>query len=129
MSSIPSLSSATTPLPSGHSHTHGHKRASGVESTDDLLTDNSTTAVPVGTQQNSFNSVLQSLQQAIAGQSATSTTAAATNAITSAAVSPTPGAATANTALQNYANNVSQQQRINGSPAARLPGSSVNINA
>jgi hypothetical protein len=136
MSSIPSLSSATTPLPAANAHAHGgHKKGSRV-STDDLLSDDTTTAVPVGTQQNAFNGVLQSLQQSIAGPSATaSTTAAAgTTANTSAVVSTTPGTGTtpaqsANTALQNYISNVSQQQRFNGSPAVRLPGSSVNINA
>jgi hypothetical protein len=92
MSSIANLTS-TPALPQLSTHAHGHKKGSHVASADDSDSNDSNTAapVPVGTQQNLFGSLLQSLEQVIGVQlSATApagTAAAATPASAAAATS------------------------------------------
>jgi hypothetical protein len=99
MSSIANLTS-TPALPQLNTHPHGHKKGSHVASADDSdSTSNSNTAapVPVGTQQNLFGSLLQSLEQVIgvqlsatapAGAAAAATPASAAAATSQSANSP-----------------------------------------
>jgi hypothetical protein len=146
-------------LPPINPHMHGHKKGSQVQSADETSgSSDSTAQVPVGLQQNLFGSLLNSLEQVIGVQAATpasgatgtssaavtnSTSAATTGSATgstdsSAAGTVTPGTAanTASTAaqfsltsLQNYLNNVLHNQRTDGSPAAKLAGSTLNVTA
>jgi len=92
MSSIANLTS-TPALPQLNTHPHGHKKGSHVASADDSGSNDSNTAapVPVGTQQNLFGSLLQSLEQVIgvqlSGTAPSGTAAAATPASAAAATS------------------------------------------
>jgi hypothetical protein len=136
MSSISSLSSAPSALSALTAHTHGHKKGSHVQSADDSTSD-SMTPVPAGTQQNLFSSMLQSLEQATGVQPATATpsaSSAATTASPTVAAASAAGAGTvttqsANTALQKYIHNVSQNSQVNGSQASKFAGSNVSVNA
>jgi hypothetical protein len=98
MSSIANLTS-TPALPQLNTHPHGHKKGSHVASADDSGSNDSNTAapVPVGTQQNLFGSLLQSLEQVIgvqlsatapAGAAAAATPASAAAATAQSANSP-----------------------------------------
>jgi hypothetical protein len=138
MSAISSLSSAPSALSSLTAHSHGHKKGSKVESSDDSSSDGMT-PVPAGTQQNLFSSLLQSLEQVIGIQPAAATAApsassAATTASPTVAAASTAGAGTvtsqsANAALQKYIHNVSQNPQASGSQLSKLAGSNVSVNA
>jgi hypothetical protein len=141
MSSISSLSSAPSALSALTAHTHGHKKGAKVQSADDSSSDGMT-PVPAGTQQNLFSSMLQSLEQATGVQPATGTPSTATPSASSAATTASPtvaaastaGAGTvttqsANTALQKYIHNVSQNPQANGSQLSKLAGSNVSVSA
>jgi hypothetical protein len=90
MSSIANLSSASSALSAMTVRAHGHKKGSQLESLDDSSSD-TTAAVPAGTQQNLFSSMLQSIEQAIGLQLTAATPAATT---TTAANATTTGSAT-----------------------------------
>jgi len=136
MSSIASLGSALSALPSG-SRPHGHRKGSQVESTDEAISNATTAPVPAATQQNLFSSLLQSLEQVIGVQSSTATPAAAASSATAGAGTSASAAAagtgataqSATAALQKYIGNVSQNLKVNGSPAVKLAGSNLSINA
>lgn len=92
MSSIANLTS-TPALPQLNIHPHGHKKGSHVESGDD--SDGNTAApVPVGTAQNLFGSLLQSLEQVIGVQLSATAPAGAASAAAAPAVAA--GAASQN---------------------------------
>src|SRR5271156_3878695 len=119
MSSIASLGSALSALPSG-SRPHGHRKGSQVESTDDLISDATTAPVPAATQQNLFSSLLQSLEQVIGVQSSAATPAAAASSATGGAGTSASATGAAGTtaqsttaALQKYIGNVSQGLKVN----------------
>src|SRR5271156_3070949 len=123
MSSIASLGSALSALPSG-SRPHGHRKGSQVESTDEAISNATTAPVPAATQQNLFSSLLQSLEQVIGVQSSTATPAAAassatagagTSASATAAAGSGAAAQSATAAVQKYIGNVSQNLKVNGS--------------
>jgi len=76
MSSIANLTSTPAALPPLNIHPHGHKKGAHAESADD--SGSSTAAqVPVGTQQNLFGTLLQSLEQVIGVQLSAAAPAAA----------------------------------------------------
>ncbi len=104
MSLIPNLTSASSALSPLNTHTHGHKKGSHVGSTDDSG-GNTAGQVPVGTVQNLFGTLLQSLEQVIGLQSSTAKPAA------------TVAAATA------------QNPPANGSQMPKAAGSNVNVKA
>ena len=91
MSSIANLTSLPA-LPQLNIHPHGHKKGSHVESADDPGS-NTAAPVPVGTAQNLFGSLLQSLEQVIGVQ--LSATAPAGAAAATAAAAPASAAAAA----------------------------------
>jgi hypothetical protein len=78
MSAIAIPGSASTTLPQINIRPHGHRHGGKVESTDDPSTDSTDTAaqIPVGTAQNAFGSLFQSLEQMIGVQPPTLTTSA-----------------------------------------------------
>ena len=92
MSSIANLTAASSALPSLNIRPHGHKKGSHVGSTDDSGS-NTAGQVPVGTVQNLFGTLLQSLEQVIGVQlgatAPAATAAAATTASSSAATAST----------------------------------------
>jgi hypothetical protein len=102
MSSIANLTSASSALPSLNIRPHGHKKGSHVGSTDDSGS-NTAGQVPVGTVQNLFGTLLQSLEQVIGVQlgatapAATATAATAASAATATAATASSSAATAST--------------------------------
>ncbi len=102
MSSIANLSSASSALSAMTVRAHGHKKGSQLDSLDDSSSD-TTAAVPAGTQQNLFSSMLQSIEQAIGLQSTTATPAAATttaaNATNSGSGTTSASATTASNAI------------------------------
>jgi hypothetical protein len=115
--------------------------------------------VPAGLQQNLFGSLLNSLEQVIGLQATTpvsaatgtasaATTGAASAAATGSAATGSTGASAAGTGtlsstanpvsdaarssltlLQNYLNNLLHNPRIDGSAAAKLAGSNLNVTA
>jgi hypothetical protein len=87
MSSIANLSSAPPALPSLHIHTHGHKRGSHAEATDDSSSGTALQA-SVGATQSLFGRLLQSLEKVIGvklGSAASAAASAGTTAKTAAA--------------------------------------------
>jgi hypothetical protein len=140
MSSIANLSSAPSALSAITTHSHGHKKGSRVESTSSNSDGDAMTPVPAGTQQNLFSSMLQSLEQVIGVQPASSASAstgtAAAGSITAStratAASTTPAAAataTSSAALQKYLNKVSSQTNDVKFPTVAGSNVSVNVNA
>jgi hypothetical protein len=124
MSSIANLTSASSALPSLNIRPHGHKKGSHVGSTDDSGS-NPAGQVPVGTVQNLFGSLLQSLEQVIGvqlGATAPAATAAtAASATTGAGTTASTGATTASTRA------LAASYQANGS---QLPaGSNVSVSA
>ena len=81
--SIPSPVAAALPAANFHPHGHGHKK--GVD-TDPLTDSSSTTAaqIPVGSAQNLFGNILNTLEQVIGIQPASSIANLAVNAVTAA---------------------------------------------
>jgi hypothetical protein len=136
MSLVSSLGASVSALPGG-SRPHGHRKGSQVESTDDAISNSTTAPVPAATQQNLFSSLLQSLEQVIGVQPSASTPAAASSASAGAGTSASAAAAagsgttaqSATSALQKYIGNVSQNLKVNGSPAVKLAGSNLSVNA
>jgi hypothetical protein len=142
--SIPSLSFAAAALPTSNIHPHGHRRGSHTESIGDSGS-GSTTAVPAATQQNSFSSMLQSLEQAIGMRSSTTASAAGTasvaatgassaagagtsaNTLAAAAAAGTASASSVSTLLRNYLNNLSHTLPVDGSPTPKAGASNVSI--
>ncbi len=142
MSVIANLGSTAAALPPINPHLHGHKKGSHVQSADDTGGGSDGAAqVPAGLQQNLFGSLLNSLEQAI-GVQATAPAGAAAG--TTSAAAGTSGAAPAGpatagstgvsaaaqsslTLLQNYLNNLLHNARTDGSPAAKLAGSNLNV--
>ncbi len=123
MSSITSLTSTPTGLSAVNIRPHGHKRGSHVGATDD--SDSATTpAVPATTQQNSFGSLLQSLEQTVGAQSSAAAPApGATDPIagvpaTAGTAAPGGTSQSASALLQNYLNNSLQNPAAGGSRAA-----------
>jgi hypothetical protein len=143
MSVIANLSSAAAALPPINPHLHGHKKGSHVQSADDTGgSSDSAAQVPAGLQQNLFGSLLNSLEQVIGVQAttpagaATGTTSAAatgsapTGSANASAANPVSAAAQSSlTLLQNYLNNLLHNSQIDGSPAAKLAGSNLNVTA
>jgi hypothetical protein len=125
-------------------HPHGHRRGSHTESIGDSGS-GSTTAVPAATQQNSFSSMLQSLEQAIGMRSSTTASAAGTasvaatgassaagagtsaNTLAAAAAAGTASASSVSTLLRNYLNNLSHTLPVDGSPTPKAGASNVSI--
>jgi hypothetical protein len=153
MSVIANLGSAVAAaLPPINPHLHGHKKGSHVQSVDDRSgSSDSAAQVPAGFQQNLFGSLLNSLEQVIGVQATTPAGAATGTPSTAATGSATAGStgasaaaagtpvSTANpvsaatqsslTSLQNYLNNLLHNPRTDGSAAAKLAGSSLNVTA
>jgi len=118
------ISGSASTLPQVNIRPHGHRHGGKVESTVDSSTDSTDTAaqIPVGTAQNAFGSLFQSLEQMIGVQPPTLTTAssgvttasspvtagdaptAASTASTGAAAT-TPSSWSASSMLQTYLNN------------------------
>jgi hypothetical protein len=88
MSSIANLTSASSALPSLNIRPHGHKKGSHVGSTDDSGS-NTAGQVPVGTVQNLFGTLLQSLEQVIGVQLGATAPAATAATAASAATAST----------------------------------------
>ena len=87
MSSVANLSSAPPALPSLHIHTHGHKKGSHAEATDDSSSGTAPQA-SAGTTQSLFGRLLQSLEKVIGvqlGTAASAVASAGTTANTAAA--------------------------------------------
>ncbi|MEO7205590.1 MAG: hypothetical protein ABI356_02915 [Steroidobacteraceae bacterium] len=61
---IPSAVTSTLPAVNIHPHGHGHKKASALDPTDDS-TSSTAAQIPVGSAQNLFGSLFNSLQQII----------------------------------------------------------------
>jgi hypothetical protein len=82
---IPSAVTSTLPTVNIHPHGHGHKKGGSLDPTSD--TSSSTAAqIPVGSTQNLFGSLFNSLEQLIGGQPApAATNLAASTAGTAAA--------------------------------------------
>jgi hypothetical protein len=120
-------------LPAINPHLHGHKRGSHVQSADETGGGSGSTAqVPAGLQQNLFGSLLSSLEQVIGLQAATPASAATgtSNAATGSTANPVSAAAQSSlTSLQNYLNNLLHNSRLDGSSAARIAGSNLNVTA
>jgi len=129
MSVIANLSSVAAALPPINAHLHGHKKGSHVQSADDTSgSSDSAAQVPAGLQQNLFGSLLNSLEQVIGVQ--TTTPAAAATAAPVSTANPVSAAAQSSlTLLQNYLNNLLHNSRIDGSAAAKLAGSNLNVTA
>jgi hypothetical protein len=140
--SIANLSSAPSALSAVTSHSHGHRKGGRVDSTSQSEGD-AMTPVPAGTQQNLFSSMLQSLEQVIGVQPASSTAAAApaatagapaatAAAATTAAAAPNAPAsaaapASSSAALQKYLHNVSSASNDIRFPT--VAGSNVSASA
>jgi hypothetical protein len=151
MSVIANLgSSVAAALPAINPHLHGHKKGSHVQSADETSgSSDSTAQVPAGLQQNLFGSLLNSLEQVIGVQAttpasgATGTASAAATGTSGAAATGATGVATSGsaansastaaqsslTSLQNYLNNLLHNSRLDGSSAAKLAGSNLNVTA
>jgi hypothetical protein len=144
MTSIANLSSVPAALSAITAHSHGHRKGSHVESTSSDSGGDAMTPVPASTQQNLFSSMLQSLEQVIGVQPATSASSgtatpastAAAGGITASApatvasTSPASAAtASSNAALQKYLNKVSSQINDVKFPAVAGSNVSVNVNA
>src|SRR5271154_5418553 len=97
MSSIANLSGASSALSTMTVRAHGHKKGSQLESTDDSSSD-TTAAVPAGTQQNLFSSMLQTIEQAIGLQSTTATPAVSGTATSATAAGNATNASSATAA-------------------------------
>jgi hypothetical protein len=132
MSSIPSLTSASSALPALSIHTHSHKKGAHVGSTDDSGSSGAAQA-PAGSVQNLFGRLLQSLEQVIGLQlSAAKPAATAAIATAGAGATASTGAAaastqSASTLLQNYLNNLSP--RADSSQMPKAAGSNVSVDA
>ncbi len=158
MSSLPSLSSASSALATLNVHAHGHKKGSQVGSTTDAASPGTTAKGAASSVQNLFSSLLQSLEQVIPGGSAaaaaftpatnTSATAGTAGAPATGAVgaSPATAAASATTTaaqsggtagstqsgsslLQNYLNTLTHTLRTDGTQLNTLAGPSVSARA
>ena len=126
MSSIANLTS-TPALPQLSVHAHGHKKGSHVASADDSGSNGSNTAapVPVGTQQNLFGSLLQSLEQVIGVQ--LGATAPAATAASAASAWTGTGTTASSSAASASSGALAASYQANGvqSPA----GSNVSVSA
>src|SRR5579859_2091111 len=87
---IPSAVTSTLPSVNIHPHSHGHKKGGSLDPTSDTSS-NTAAQIPVGSTQNLFGSLFNSLEQIIGGQPAP----AAVNLATSTANNATANAATA----------------------------------
>jgi hypothetical protein len=131
MSTIANLtSSSSSALPLVNAHPHGHKKTSQLDPTAD--SGSSTAAqVPAATAQNLFGSLLQSLEQVIGVQFASTAPSATTTAATTAPSTTTaPGAITTAglTPALTSAGAASYQQG-NGSQTPKAAGSTVSVTA
>ena len=130
MSTIANLTSSSSALPLVNAHPHGHKKTSQLDPTAD--SGSSTAAqVPAATAQNLFGSLLQSLEQVIGVQFASTAPSTATAAATTAPSTTTgPGAITTAslTPALAGAGAASYQQR-NGSQTPKAAGSTVSVTA
>jgi len=135
--SIANLSSAPSALSAVTSHSHGHRKGGRVDSSSQSEGD-AMTPVPAGTQQNLFSSMLQSLEQVIGVQPASSSAASApaaaagTPAATTAAAAPKAAAsaaapASSSAALQKYLHNISSASNDIRFPT--VTGSNVSASA
>ncbi len=131
MSSVASLSSASSALATGNIHGHGHKKGSHVQSTDDAISDSTTAPVPVATQQNLFSTLLQSLEQVIGIQSPTAASpAAATNVAAGAAAKTRAAAASAAaTSAASAGAATASAAAANGAQTAKPASSALNVKA
>jgi hypothetical protein len=101
MSSISSLTSSASALPTLNIHAHGHKKGSHVGSADDSSS-NAAAQAPAGTAgtvQNLFGTLLQSLEQVIGLQPSTATAATAATAAAGSGASATAATATTGATL------------------------------
>jgi hypothetical protein len=88
---IPSAATSTLPAANAHPHGHGHKKGALMDPFTD--SSSSTTAqIPVGSTQNLFGSLFNSLQQIIGAQPAAVAKPAATLGNTAAAAAAAAGA-------------------------------------
>jgi hypothetical protein len=81
---IPSSVTAALPAVNVHPHGHGHKKAGSLDPTADP-SDSTAAQIPVGTAQNAFGSLFNSLQQLIGAQPAPAATALAASTASKAA--------------------------------------------
>jgi hypothetical protein len=129
MSTIANLTSSSSALPLVNAHPHGHKKTSQLDPTAD--SGSSTAAqVPAATAQNLFGSLLQSLEQVIGVQfasTAPSTAAAATNA---PSTTTGPGATTTTSLTPALTSaGAASYQLSNGSQSPKAAGSNVSVTA
>lgn len=98
MSSLTMPAAVTPNLPAvnlpAHGHGHGHKKASPLDATTDSSS-NTAAPIPVGTAQNLFGSLFNSLQQIIGGQPAAAVAKPAALTTNAAASSAAAGSAAA----------------------------------
>jgi hypothetical protein len=129
MSTIANLTSSPSALPLVNAHPHGHKKTSQLDPTAD--SGSSTAAqVPAATAQNLFGSLLQSLEQVIGVQFASTAPSATTAATTAPSTTTGPGAITTAglTPALTSAGAASYQQG-NGSLTPKAAGSTVSVTA
>jgi hypothetical protein len=127
MSPIANVSPPSTALPTINNHTCGHKHGRRTDSAD----------APGGSVQNLFGSLLQTAEQVVGLQSGATSAAIATGTAASSAIAANAAAKnagtisshSAKTLLQNYMNNLSNQQRPNGLQTPAPAGTSINADA
>jgi hypothetical protein len=130
MSTIANLTPSSSALPLVNAHPHGHKKTSQLDPTAD--SGSSTAAqVPAATAQNLFGSLLQSLEQVIGVQFASTAPSATTTAATTAPSTTTgPGAiTTASLTPALTSAGAASYQQGNGSQTPKAAGSTVSVTA
>jgi hypothetical protein len=130
MSTIANLTPSSSALPLVNAHPHGHKKTSQLDPTAD--SGSSTAAqVPAATAQNLFGSLLQSLEQVIGVQFASTAPSATTTAATTAPSTTTaPGAITTASLTPALASaGAASYQQGNGSQMPKAAGSTVSVTA
>jgi hypothetical protein len=130
MSTIANLTSSSSALPLVNAHPHGHKKTSQLDPSSD--SGSSTAAqVPAATAQNLFGSLLQSLEQVIGVQFASTAPSATTTAATAApSTTSGPGAiTTASLTPAPTSAGAASYQQGSGSQTPKAAGSTVSVTA
>jgi hypothetical protein len=129
MSTIANLTSSSSALPLINAHPHGHKKTSQLDPTAD--SGSSTAAqVPAATAQNLFGSLLQSLEQVIGVQFASTAPSTAAAATTAPSTTTGPGAITTTSLTPALASaGAASYQLSNGSQSPKAAGSNVSVTA
>jgi len=129
MSTIANLTSSSSALPLVNAHPHGHKKTSQLDPTAD--SGSSTAAqVPAATAQNLFGSLLQSLEQVIGVQFASTAPSTAAAATTAPSTTTGPGATTTTSLTPALTSaGAASYQLSNGSQSPKAAGSNVSVTA